>query len=448
MTPGDTFVARSGRWAYSGLFYLAVPLIVIRFWLKGRRLPGYRSRLGERFGLGPPALARARVVIHCVSVGEVRGARGLIEALAQSMPEYQLLVTTTTPTGAEQVRQLQSMVDLEGRLEHAYLPLDLPDAMARFLSRYRPTAIILIETELWPNLITAAWRRKIPVVVANARLSERSFRRYQRVVRLVEPVVGRLHRVYAVADADAARFTLLGVQGPRIRVCGNLKFDVRLAPTRPRARPPRRIWMAVSTHRGEEVIALKAHRRLCALEGALLVLAPRHPERVEEVAQAAARAGVRMQRRTGLADSAMAHWWELDTDCLVVDTLGELGRFFPKAQVAVMGGSLVPVGGHNPLEAAAHGVALLTGPHVWNFAEIFDRLGQVGALVRLAVDGSDVDAVAAILSETVDRLLGATDERAAMAEAGLGLIASSRGATDCIVEAMLADLADLTPVAK
>ncbi|MBW3550170.1 MAG: lipid IV(A) 3-deoxy-D-manno-octulosonic acid transferase [Proteobacteria bacterium] len=339
------------------------------------------------------------------------------EGMRRGRPDLRLLVTTITPTGSERARALWP-----DDVEHVYLPYDLPGAVGRFLDHFRPHAALIMETELWPNLLFGCRARGIPAYILNARLSERSLRGY----RILAPLVGRalrtVHTVAAQSMADAMRFVRLGARAEQVLEVGNLKFDV-LVPealddfagqcrARCRGRP---VWIAASTHEDEEAAVIAIHRRLRARHPDLLLLwAPRHPERFRSVAEHSRMAGWQVSTRS------RARWPQEHDGVFVIDTLGELMNFYACADVAFVGGSLQPVGGHNLLEPAATGAATVTGPHLHNFAEISRRLQQAGAL-RI---GPDEAAVAAEL----EALLADPAARQAMADAGRALVETGRGA--------------------
>lgn len=397
------------RLLYSALLILLLPLIVLRMLWRSRRAPAYRQRLSERLGFfPPPADSRPVIWIHAVSLGETLAARGLVERILEEMPGYQLAVTTTTPTGSAQLRRL-----FGERVFHVYAPWDTPGAVQRFLRRVRPRLLILMETELWPNMLhycAAPGRERCPVLLANARLSSRSAAGYARLPSLTTQMLARLDCVAAQSADDAGRFVELGLEPRRVQVVGSVKFDIRLEDgQREQAAGLRRDWgldphtpgrpsfLVASTHEGEDAIALDALRRVReAHSGALLLLAPRHPERFAAVAQQCLDDGWTLARRSS-GDGV-----DSNTDVLLIDTLGELALLFGVADVAVIGGSFAPRGGHNPLEAAVWGLPLLSGPSMFNFAEISERLNQAGALRQVADAKALGEALAALLADPVE----------------------------------------------
>jgi 3-deoxy-D-manno-octulosonic-acid transferase len=402
------------RFLYTLLLWLLLPLVVLRQAWRGRAEPDGWRALRARFGYVAPATSRP-FWLHCVSVGETVAAEPLVAALRErGLP---LLVSSTTFTGAERVRQRFGR-----RMAHRFLPFDIPPFVARFLDRVQPRALLILETELWPNLIAACRQRGIPVILVNARLSERSARGYARLGRLSRTMLADLSLIAAQAQADAGRFAALGVPVERLRVTGNLKFDVGGEPVlradaatlreQIGARP---VWVAASTHAGEDEIVLEAHRRLLRdRPEALLVLVPRHPERFDDVATLVARRGFSCLRRSAGGAPVPA------CSVFLGDSMGEMPLYYGIAEVAFVGGSLVPVGGHNFLEPAALGLPLLTGPHCFNFEAIAGDLVAAGALQRV----NDGDA----LGETLALLLASAELRATRGAAARAYVEKNRGA--------------------
>lgn len=408
------------RWLYTVLLYLLVPVVLLRLQWRGRANPDYRRRWAERFGwFAAPALKQP-IWVHAVSVGEVQAAVPLIEALLARYPERSLVVTTTTPTGSGRVQTL-----FAGRVFHVYLPYDLPGAVRRFLERTSPCASIVMETELWPNLFHHCARRRIPVAIVNARLSPRSARGYDRIAPLVRLTLANVQLIAAQGEGDAQRFRALGASGGQLEVMGNLKFDQtlpvdlaeRASVLRAQWGVERPVWIAASTHEGEDAQVLDAFARIQqALPASLLILVPRHQERFDRVADLVVERGYRIVRRAS-GEPASAH-----TQVFLGDTLGELPLFYAAADVAFVGGSLVPVGGHNMLEPAALGVPVLTGPQRFNFSDISEALLAAGAAREVA----DAEALAA----AVVQWLGDVDDRRRAGEAGRQLVEANRGSLE------------------
>ena len=405
---------------YSLALYAATPLVLARLLVRSLRLPAYRRRWRERFGIVPGRPPAGAVWFHAVSVGEAQATLPLVRALRARWPGLPVAVTTTTPTGSERVRELYG-----DEVYHCYLPYDLPSAVARFLSRLAPRAAGVMETELWPNLFRACARRAVPVVVANARLSARSAAGYRRVRPFIARVLADTRLIAAQSEADAARFRDLGADPARVAVTGSVKFDIRLPPSlREQAEALRRqlgaerpVWIAASTHEGEEEQVLDALAQVRHGEpDVLLVLAPRHPERCDRVAALCRRRGLALVRRSEGRPVATS------TAVYLLDTLGELTLFYGAADVAFVGGSLVPRGGHNVLEAAAQGIPVVIGPHTFNFALISRQLVEAGAARRVRDAGQCAAAVADLLRDP--------NLRHDMGERGRALVDANRGAVE------------------
>jgi 3-deoxy-D-manno-octulosonic-acid transferase len=411
------------RLLYLAAVYLAAPVISVMLALRGLRDRTYWRNFSERFGLGTP-LAKSPVWVHAVSVGEVQAAAALVAALRTRYPDTPVLVTTFTPTGAARARAL-----FRGTAEVRFLPFDLPGAVRRFLHRAHPTLAIIIETELWPNLYRQCRRRRIPLIIASARLSRRSIERYRRLGALFKETVAGGVVVAAQGEGDAERFRALGAASERTHVTGNLKFDLELPPDidehgralREQYAPNDAVWVAGSTHGGiEEEAVIQAHRHVCAVHpGALLVLAPRHPNRFGEVAAWVERQGMTLLRRS---QPSTVNGGPDDPKVLLLDTLGELLFFYAGADVAFVGGSLVPIGGHNLLEPAAVGLPVLTGPNNSNGEDIARMLLDCGA-AEVVRDGAE-------LGSRVAELLSDRARRVEMGKRGRAVIDRNRGALE------------------
>ncbi|HEY4556128.1 MAG TPA: lipid IV(A) 3-deoxy-D-manno-octulosonic acid transferase [Lysobacter sp.] len=417
------------RALYSLVLYVLTPITVYHLIWRGFRQAAYFERWSERYA-GFGAQRDGRVLwVHAVSVGEVNAAIPLVDALLKRRPDLRLLVTTITPTGSARVRGLWG-----DRVEHVYLPYDLPGAVSRFLRHFRPYAALIMETELWPNLLFGCRDHCVPVYVLNARLSARSLRGYRVLAALVGRALRTVRGVGAQSHADARRFVRLGADAGRVHETGNLKYDLALPASVEafghdcRARRAGRLaWIAASTHVEEEAAVLSIHRRLRERWPDLLLMwAPRHPERFRAACDQAAAAGFRTHRR------AQGRWPGPDSDVFVIDTLGELLGFYACADVAFVGGSLQDVGGHNLLEPAATRTPIVTGPHLHNFADISQRLAAAGAL-RIAKDEAGV-------AGALEALLGDESLRASMADAGHALVESGRGALERTLALVAPDL--------
>ena len=418
------------RTLYTLLFHLGLPLVFLRLLWRAWRAPAYSRRIGERFAVGLPALRPGGIWVHAVSVGESIAAAPMIRELMARYPQLPMTVTCMTPTGSERIQAL-----FGDSVQHCYLPYDLPWAAARFLDRLQPKLAVIMETELWPNHINQCARRGIPVALANARLSERSARGYARFARLTAPMLAELSLIAVQTATEAERFCRLGARPECVEVTGSIKFDLAVDPALLNEATTLRgqwgalnrpLWIAASTHAGEDEIVLTAHRRLLAAHPeALLILVPRHPERFAAVFEQAGKAGFSAVRRsTGEAVGAA-------TQVLVGDTMGELLFLYALADVAFVGGSLVPNGGHNLLEPAALGKPVLSGPHLFNFLEISAQLRDAGAL-REVQD-------AAQLADFVGELWCEAAVAQRMRDAGLGVLKANQGA----LQRLLAGLARL-----
>jgi len=400
------------RILYSLLLYLLLPAVLLRVAWRARQAGAGGHGIAERLGFVAPAAGRP-LLIHCVSVGETQAAVPLVEALLQRGERP--WVTSTTLTGAARVR-----AQFGERVAHSFLPVDTPGAVSRFLDRVRPRALLVMETEIWPNLVAACRARGVPVILVNARLSEKSARGYARFAGFTRETLAGFTMIAAQADADAARFRALGA--PRVEVTGNLKFDQAAgSDTLAQAAQLRAgwggrpAWIAASTHAGEDEIVLAAHRALRArFPSLLLVLVPRHPERFDAVAALAAREGGAVARRSR-GDVVAA-----DTAVYLGDTMGELNLLYATADVAFVGGSFSGTGGHNLLEPAALALPLCSGPSLFNFQQIADALAARGALQVVA----DADALAG----TVSAWLADNVARLAAGRRGRDFVQENRGA--------------------
>ena len=408
------------RYAYTLLLYLMVPWIMLRLAWRAWREPGYRRHVAERFGRYAQAARAPLIWVHAVSVGETRAAQPLIEALLRRHPRHAVLITHMTPTGRA------TGLELFGEnVARCYLPYDLPGAVADFLGHYAPHAGILMETEIWPNLIQACRARGVPLYLVNARLSDKSAAGYRRIGALTRASLAGLAAVAAQSAQDAQRLAALGAQN--VKVTGNLKFDIA-APAgqleqgrlwRRRYGEARPVLLAASTREGEEDLLLDVLGHI-SVPGLLTVIVPRHPRRFESVGAIIARRGYKLQRRS--EDAAIAP----DTRVVLGDSMGEMFAYYGACDVVFVGGSLLPFGGHNLIEACAAGKPVLVGPHVYNFAEAVDEAVRERAAIQ--VRGAPE------LARTAARLLLDPDAARRMGLAGRALCATHRGATDRVVE--------------
>lgn len=406
------------RWLYSLLFYLLTPLLLLYLWRRGARQPAYRHGWAQRFGYYHEHIAQPLIWLHAVSVGETRAAAPLVEALLARYPQHRILLTQMTPTGRETAQAL-----FGGRVSVAYLPYDQPTAVARFFRHYRPVLGVLLETELWPNLLHGAAVARVPLFLLNGRLSEKSLRGYLRFQRLIAPALRQLHLIAAQHADDATRLAQLA-QLPlsAIQVMGNMKFDFALPIDaiaqgkhwRTVLAPGRPVLVAGCTREGEEVQLLDALGELP--ESVLLVLVPRHPQRFDDVAKLLAERHIAFQRRSSWDEKRQAPTLRV----LLGDSLGELAAYYAMGDIAFVGGSLVDLGSHSLIEPCAQGVPVLIGPSTFNFADAAREALAAGA-------ARQVGSAQAMYRETV-RLLAAPDERRRMAAAGLHFVGLHSGA--------------------
>jgi len=412
---------------YTILLYLMLPLVLLRLLWRSQKAPGYRKRWKERLGLFDPFGVSHTLWIHAVSVGEVQAAVPLVKLLQERYPGQVIVITTTTPTGSRRVKEL-----FGDDIFHVYAPYDLPLIIERFIQRAKPRIVVLMETEIWPNLLATCKRHGIPSLLANARLSHRSARGYARLGGFTRQTFGDISWIAAQAEADASRFAQLGVDPAKILVTGSIKFDARLPRSlneqadviRRAWGHERPVWVAASTHEGEDEQVLQAHVQIRQqLPDALLVLVPRHPERFDSVAFLCQKFEFDVVRRSDQANCTP------ETGVFLGDTVGELPMFLAGADVAFMGGSLIKHGGHNMLEPAALGVPVVFGPHNFNFAAISKLLLEEDAALMV----KDADGLATV----VESWLGDASERSRIGENGRRAVEQNRGALK-----KLADLID------
>lgn len=413
------------RGLYSVLWWLALPIVLARLWWRGRKEPGYRGHVGERLGFYaavPPA--RLTFMVHAVSVGETRAAEPLVEALLAGWPDSRVLLTHMTPTGRATGRAL--FAKHGARVIQSYLPYDTGFMVGRFLRHYAPRICILMETEVWPNLIAGCAARRVPVALVNARLSERSLRRGRKSGSLMFEAARAITVVAAQTELDAARIRSLGA--PKVLVTGSIKFDVvppqaaldtgaRLR-ARFRGRP---VFLCASTREGEEALILDAWIRVKDRPaGMLLAIVPRHPQRFDDVAQLVRARGLSLQRRSQMTDSLV------DADVLLGDSMGEMFAYYAACDCAYIGGSLLPLGGQNLIEACALGKPVLVGEHTFNFLDATEEAVAAGAALRVP----DADS---LLAQAV-RLVCDAHARAEMGSHAADFASRHRGATLRTVE--------------
>ena len=402
---------------------LAPGVIAMEGW-KALWNPEYRGRLPQRLGFVEPQAQPGCLWVHAVSVGEVQAAAALIAALRREVAGTEIVITTVTPTGAQRARALFGV-----GVRHCYLPYDLPGAVRRFLERIRPSVAIILETEIWPTLYDTLGRRGIPLVMGSARVSAKSVDRYRRMASLFRETLSHGILIGAQSEADAERFRAIGAAPERVRVTGNVKFDLEMPQAsvdagrefRRQCGTARPVWIAGSTHEGEEDAALAAHEAVIARHpGALLLLVPRHPQRFEAVRALLRKRGVRFAQRSQGGIPAAGQ------PVFLLDTLGELQAFYAAADVAFVGGSLVPIGGHNLLEPAVLGLPILSGPHTHNAQDIAELLQQCGAL-RIVRSREE-------LAQRVTECFDDPERARAAGAQGRQSVAQSRGAVAQLVE--------------
>lgn len=421
------------RHLYSAALYLLLPFLLLRMLWRSHRAPAYRRRIAERFGwfVLPGQHRGPTIWLHAVSLGETLAAVPLLESLLQAYPDHRLVVTTTTPTGSAQVQ-----ARFGERVQHVYAPWDLPGSVRRFLHRVQPRLLVIMETELWPNTLHLCRARGCGILLANGRLSARSAGGYSRFPGLTGQMLGQLDCVACQTREDGERFLSLGLPDSALHITGNIKFDLELSPElMQRAQQLRQdycaesrpIWVAASTHAGEESLVLAAFSEIREAVGdCLLVLVPRHPERFDTVYHLCTTAGWQTLRRSsGTAPGAAV-------DIVLFDSMGELLPLLAVARMVFMGGSLVPHGGHNVLEAAAWGVPVISGPHMFNFEEARRLLVDAGAMEVLRQPHS--------LGRQSARLLQDPERCRRMGAAGRQVVADNRGARERLLQLVAAAL--------
>lgn len=405
------------RILYTAIFYSIFPLVLLHLIWRGRRSPAYLARWRERFGFFTPSIAPGGIWVHAVSVGETMTVLPLVRMLKSRYPAMPIIFTTTTPTGSDRVKQ--ALGDL---VFHVYVPYDLPGMVKRFLNRTKPSLILVMETEIWPNIFYECNRRDIPIILANARLSPRSFSRYGRFPKITQATMEKITVIAAQSNDDAQRFIALGAYRKRVRVTGNMKFDINIPEEllqksldlRVSLGDSRPVWIAASTHAGEDEIVLKVFKQLRPeFPHLLLIVVPRHPERFDEVTALCKTSGFTVQRRSTPESTGAP-------DIYIGDTMGELLLLYGAADVAFVGGSLIPHGGQNLLEPAALGLPVVFGQYITNFQDIGRMLLEVQAAIR--VDQADD------LYGVVASLLKDPELRNNMGQRAKQLVQANRGA--------------------
>jgi 3-deoxy-D-manno-octulosonic-acid transferase len=418
------------RLLYTALFYLLTPFILLRLLWRSIKAPAYRQRWNERFGFYTKNYPQNVVWFHAVSVGEAEALFPLLKVLQARQPAAKLLITTTTPTGSARVQAV-----FGGKAEHVYLPYDMPFVIRRFLKAFKPRLAVIMETEIWPNLYEACGRQKIPLFLINARLSERSARGYRKIPSLIRPALANVSLIAAQTADDAERFVQIGAKPETVGVMGNMKFDIEIAEEtlaqgrrlKASAFGDRFVWILASTHKNEEAPFLDIYPAIKEkIPELLLVIVPRHPERFNEVKNLCE------ERRLNAVMRTSGNPCSAETDVYIADTMGELRMLYAAADVAFIGGSLVPVGGHNLLEAAAAGVPVMFGPYMANFKEI-----SAGILSREAA--RQCLSVEEIVS-TIHSLYADPAQRTELANRAGAFLRENRGAIAAIAELIEAAL--------
>jgi 3-deoxy-D-manno-octulosonic-acid transferase len=411
---------------YSFLIALSTPFVLLYFALRGIRDHAYLGRWPERFGFFPEAVKKGGILVHAASVGEFNAAGPLIKALLKTHPDLPLTVTTLTPTGSERVQR-----ELGDKVLHAYIPIDLGGAVRRFLNRLQPSIIIVMETEIWPNLYLQAQALNIPLVMANARLSGTSVQRFKHIPGFVEKVLQSVTWIGAQSADDADRLNQCGARPQAIEITGNLKFDLSIsaslteqgAALRTRLNSNRPVVVAGSTHEADENVVIPAFVELLgSLPEALLILVPRYPERFSRAKQLAQAAGLQTEMRS------QSEICSEQTKCFVIDSIGELMTYYACADVAFVGGSMGEQGGHNALEPAALGKPVLMGPNMDNASEIASQLVQCNA-ARTVTNQQE-------FREVAETILTDGNLRDSMGQAGKDLVEKNKGALDLTLAAV------------
>lgn len=406
---------------YTVLLYLIQPLVWLRLLWRSRKASAYRQRWLERYGFCQNKVKAGGILVHAVSVGETIAAVPLIQALKQQYPHLPITVTTMTPTGSERVKSL-----LKDSVNHVYLPYDLPCALRRFLNTVQPKLVIIMETELWPNFINQCYKRHIPLIVANARLSERSAKRYSKLGSAISHLLRKISVVAAQNQQDGERFIQLGLPADHLAITGSIKFDIdltakqhqRIAELKQQWQLNRPVLIAASTHTGEDEIILSAFKRLVQNHpNLLLILVPRHPERFKTVEKLIIDNRLRYIKRS--ADQTPND----QTQVILGDTMGELLELYGVADIALIGGSLIEHGGHNPLEPALHHIPIIIGEHFFNFKVICEQLKAANGLL---VCHNSVDE----LYLTIDDLLNHPTKRKQIGENAYQVLKQNQGALD------------------
>jgi 3-deoxy-D-manno-octulosonic-acid transferase len=405
------------RFIYSCLFYLLIPFILLRLLWRGIKAPAYRSRWRERFALYNQKFPQGVIWFHAVSVGEAEALFPLVRQIQKQHPDAKLLITTTTPTGSARVKAV-----MRETVAHVYLPYDVPDAVNRFMQCFKPKLAVIMETEIWPNLFISCGKNNIPLYIINARLSAKSSRGYQKIPTLVHPALAQVSLIATQTQDDASRFIAIGADCEKVKILGNIKFDVEIPPAiiehglqiKADLFRDRFVWLIASTHKDEEAIFLEIYKEIKQkIPELLLVLVPRHPERFADVKKLCEQLQLSVVMRT-TGDRV-----NTENDVYLVDTMGELKMLYAASDVAFVGGSMVPRGGHNILEAAAVGVPVMFGPYMVNFKEIARGVLSHNAAIQCQNKDELVNSILALYEQPA--------YREALAEKGREFVRENQG---------------------
>jgi 3-deoxy-D-manno-octulosonic-acid transferase len=406
------------RILYSCLFYLLVPFILARLLWRGIKAPAYRHRWRERLALYKGSHAPVDIWFHAVSVGEAEALFPLVRQLQTQYPQLRVLITTTTPTGSARVKAV-----MQDSVAHVYLPYDIPGAVYRFMQCFKPKAAVIVETEIWPNVFAYCGKNNIPLYIINARLSEKSARGYQKIPVLVRPTLAQVKLIATQTQDDTTRYIAIGADKEKVITTGNIKFDLEVPEDvvaqgiqlKKQLFKGRFVWLIASTHKGEEILFLDVYKVIKQkIPELLLVIVPRHPERFSEVKKLCEQSQLMVVMRS--TDQGCNQ----NTDIYIVDTMGELKMFYAASDVAFVGGSMVPVGGHNVLEASAIGTPVMFGPYMANFKEIAQGLLKQAAAIQCQNKDDVISAICALYAEP--------DTRIALAEEGKIFVRRNQGA--------------------
>ena len=418
------------RAVYSCLFYLLIPFILVRLVWRSIKAPAYRYRWSERFALYNKKFVQDVIWFHAVSVGEAEALFPLVRQIQQKYPDANLLITTTTPTGSARVKAV-----MQESVEHVFLPYDVPDVVNRFMQSFKPRMAVIMETEIWPNLFAQCAKHNIPLYIINARLSEKSASGYKKIPALISATLAHVKLIATQTQCDASRFVAIGAKTGAVRTLGNIKFDVEVSNEIIRQGTQlkadlfagRFVWLIASTHKDEEAIFFESYKKIKQkIPELLLVIVPRHPERFGEVKKLCEQFQLAAVMRTS---GDVCHQY---TDVYLADTMGELKLLYAASDTAFVGGSMVPVGGHNILEAAAVGVPILFGPYMVNFKEIAEQALRQGAAIQCHSESEIISAIIALYTDL--------SYRQSLVEKGRAFVQQNQGAVNRIFDILSEDV--------